>query len=425
MKKVSNLNEKRQKRAELVNEARTLLDTAEKENRDLTTEEDNQYERIMTDVDTMGNEIQTSERQQARRSKVEGLTRDLESSQGRFVGAQDLQNEGDGGGVGRTLKPRETEEYRNAFTGFIRRDLKGLSPDEYRALQADGDVSGGYVVTPQQFITQLVMALDDEVTIRPLATKFTVEKAESLGAPSIDHDPSDADWTSEIDTGDEDSTMDFGKRELKPHPVAKLIKVSNKLLRVSAIDVESLVRNRLGYKFGITQEKAFLTGDGAEKPLGVFIASANGINTGRDISTGNTATDIKGDGLIEAKFALKPQYWKRAKWIFHRDAIKRIRKLKDSSGDYLWQAGIATGQPDTIVDIPYLMSEYAPNTFSTGQYVGIIGDFSFYWIVDALDMIIQRLVELYARTNQVGFIGRMESDGMPVLEEAFARVKLG
>jgi hypothetical protein len=36
---------------------------------------------------------------------------------------------------------------------------------------------------------------------------------------------------------------------------------------------------------------------------------------------------------------------------------------------------------------------------------------------------VQRLVELYAETNQVGFIGRAEVDGMPVLAEAFARLK--
>jgi hypothetical protein len=40
-------------------------------------------------------------------------------------------------------------------------------------------------------------------------------------------------------------------------------------------------------------------------------------------------------------------------------------------------------------------------------------------------MQIQRLDELYATTNQVGFISRLESDAMPVLEEAFVRVKLG
>ena len=54
----------------------------------------------------------------------------------------------------------------------------------------------------------------------------------------------------------------------------------------------------------------------------------------------------------------------------------------------------------------------------------MIADFSYYWIADALDMRIQRLVELYAATNQVGFIGRLETDAQPVLAEAFSRVKL-
>jgi Phage capsid family len=68
----------------------------------------------------------------------------------------------------------------------------------------------------------------------------------------------------------------------------------------------------------------------------------------------------------------------------------------------------------------------APNSSqaSTGEYVGLLGDFSHYWIADALSMQIQRLNELYAETNQVGFIGRLETDGAPVLEEAFVRVKL-
>jgi HK97 family phage major capsid protein len=77
-----------------------------------------------------------------------------------------------------------------------------------------------------------------------------------------------------------------------------------------------------------------------------------------------------------------------------------------------------------LFGVPVFVSEYAPNTFTTGLYVGIIGDFSFYWTADALDFSIQRLNELYAATNQTGFIGRLESDGMPVLEEAFVRVKL-
>ena len=52
-----------------------------------------------------------------------------------------------------------------------------------------------------------------------------------------------------------------------------------------------------------------------------------------------------------------------------------------------------------------------------------VGDFSYYHIVDALNMQVQRLTELYAESNQTGYIGRAEVDGMPVLEEAFARLK--
>lgn len=168
-----------------------------------------------------------------------------------------------------------------------------------------------------------------------------------------------------------------------------------------------------------------MTGSGANQPLGVFTASADGISTGRDVSTDNTSTAFTADGLKNAKYTLKAGYWPRARWLFHRDAVKMLSKLKDSTNNYIWQNSVQMGQPDMLEGIPVFTSEYAPNTFTTGLYVGILGDFSYYHIVDALDFGIQRLVELYAASNQTGFIGRLESDGMPVLEEAFVRVKLG
>ncbi len=66
-----------------------------------------------------------------------------------------------------------------------------------------------------------------------------------------------------------------------------------------------------------------------------------------------------------------------------------------------------------------------PNTFTTGTYVGILGDFSYYWIADDIQLQMQRLAELYAETNQIGIIARAATDAMPVLEEAFVRVQLG
>ncbi len=421
------MNEKIRKlladRAKVVADSRALLDKASAEKRNLTADEETNYGNMDTEIDRLTREIDREKKLEAREAEIRGMA-DL------------FQEKPDGrSGEPRTIKyrgmdinlPANAEIQRRAWNIFLSRGIAAVGGDELRALQADADIYGGFLVAPPQFVLKLIMAMDNEVFIRGLATVYPVTKAESLGAPSLDNDPADPSWTAEIKTGSEDSTMSFGKRELTPHPLAKLIKVSEKLLRVSAMDVESLVTNRLGYKFGTTAEYAYLLGSGSNQPMGVFTAATAGfgISTSRDVSTGNTATAFTTDGLIEALYSLKAQYHPRATWIFHRTAIKMLRKLKDGEGQYIWNPDIKGGQPDMILGRPYKMSEYCPHTFTTGQYVGIIGDFSYYWIADALSMRLQRLNELYAATNQVGFIGRLESDGMPVLEEAFARVKLG
>ena len=317
----------------------------------------------------------------------------------------------------REVEERGSAEYEKNFANYLQVGQK-------RALQADADEAGGFTFGSEQFVAKLIQAVDDQVFIRQLATVQTVTNAQTLGAPSLDADPADADWTSELAIGSTDTTMDFGKRELTPHPLGKLIKISRKLIRNSALGIESLVIERLGYKFGITQEKGFLSGHGSGQPLGVFTASADGIPTSRDVSTGNSTSAFTFDGLKEVKYSVKGAYWGRAQWIFHRDAVKMAAKLKDGEGRYQWVDSIVAGEPDRLLGFPVNMSEYAPNTFTTGLYVGILGDFSNYWVADALSMGIQRLDELYAAANRVGFIGRLESDGAPVLSEAFARVKL-
>lgn len=404
--------EMRQKRAALVKEARELLDLQEAERRELSAEEEQRYDAIMTDVDKLGARIEREEQVERLESS---LSNDNEQRQ-----RDDITRQRD---EPRGLESRESKEYREAFARFLVGGVNSLTADEYRAMQADSDTGGGFLVAPQQMVTELLKAVDDVVIMRQFARKFPLTKSASLGVPTLDTDAADADWTAELATGDE-TELGFGKRELRPHPLSKLVKLSNKLIRIAALNPEQLVNERLAHLFGITQEKAFMTGDGLQKPLGVFTASADGINTGRDVSDGNTATLIKADALINAKYALKAQYHPRARWIMHRDVMAAIRKLKDGNGQYLWQPAISGGVPDRILEQPYILSEYAPNTFESGKYLTILGDFQFYWIADALDMQIQRLSELYARANQTGFIGRLETDGMPILEEAFIRLKL-
>ena len=404
----------REKRGKLVTEMRVITETAETEKRDLTKEELAKHDELFVKNQDIADQVQAEERQievereAAARADEDELKRKAKP------------------GVESTALSTAAERQSLAFKRFLALEDpgEGEGAEEFRALQADADVQGGYLVAPEQFVQQLIKFVDDMVHIRSLATVYQVPMAQSLGVPSLDTDVSDADWTSELAVGSEDSSMGLGKRELHPHPLAKLIKVSNKLLRMALIGAEGLVMQRLAYKFAVTEEKGFLTGTGAGQPLGVFTASADGISTGRDVATGNSTTAVTFDGLIESKYSVKAAYWPRAEWMFHRDTVKMISKLKDGEGQYLWRPSVREGEPDRILNAPMRISEFAPNTFTTGLYVGIFGDFTNYWIADSMAMQVQRLIELYAATNQVGFIGRLETDGMPVLEEAFARVTL-
>jgi HK97 family phage major capsid protein len=412
-------NELRVKRAQLVESARNIYERCERENRQPTADENRNFDLMMADADKIASDIERHER-------LESEERALSASQGRYSERAMPGRSPDAeyrGGFVEIKGARATVEYRAAYETYVTRGPGALSGAEHRALSAENDTAGGYLLAPQQTVNALVKAIDNIVVIRQLATKFMVNGAESLGCPSLDADPADSDWTSEIATGSEDSTMAFGKRELHPRPLAKRIKISRKLLsRLPGTDV--MVTQRLAYKFGVSEEKAFMTGTGANGPLGVFTASSNGISTGRDVTTGST-TAITPDSLFDAFYALKQPYQASPSlaWVFHRDAVKQLAKAKSGDGMYLWQPSLSAGQPDTLLGKRVVMSEYAPNTFTTGLYVGIVGDFSHYWIADADTFSIQRLDELYAESNQVGLIGRKETDGMPVLEEAFARLK--
>jgi len=400
------IRELRQKRAGIIAQAREALEVAKREQRDNTEEFKAQWDKYMVEADSIQSQVDREERMAS-----------LEGDLGAIPPKADPEMREQS-----NLAFNETEEYRSAFGKFLMNGMNAnFSADEQRQLIAGVNADGGFTVAPMQFIKSLLKDLDNSVFIRQLATVMPLSSSVSIGVPTLATDIADADWTTELATGLE-GNIKFGQRELKPHPLAKRVKVSNKLLRASALPIEQVIRERLAYKFAISQEKAFLTGDGVGKPLGVFTASANGVTTARDVATGNTATNVTYDGLIAAKYNLKQAYHDKASWIFHRDTVSRIMQLKDGSGRYLIDPNGPNA--DKLLGNKYYMSEYAPNTFTTGQYVGLLGDFSNYWIADALDMQVQRLVELYAETNQVGFIGRLETDGAPVLAEAFTRVRL-
>ncbi len=397
------IRELQQQRGELGTQAQAILDGAQAAGRRMTGEEEQSFDRILADRDALDAEI----------GRMERLREQDRAAADRAPGEP--------GATGPEGQRSTEQQQTAAWRSYLLGGRAAVTPEQARYLNMGSDPEGGFLVGPQQWVAALLQNVDDAVPLRGLATVQQITQAESLGVPTLDTDLNDAEWTSEVGTGSQDDSLRFGRRELRPNPLAKRVLVTRTLLRRATLSPEDIVRQRMAVKFGTAAERAYMTGDGNKKPLGLFTASPDGIPTSRDVQTGS-ATGFTGDGLIDAKFALKGQYLPKASWLFHRTAVREVRKLKDGQGNYLWAAGLG-GSPDTILELPFTMSEFAPNTFTTGNYVGMLGDFSYYWIVDALALEVQRLVELYAEANKIGFIGRLETDGMPVLAEAFVRLK--
>lgn len=397
-----NIREKKEEKRHLIEKSRGILDKAEAEGRTgLEGEEKRAYDAIYADIEKLDNLIEAAERQ-------------LEVERGIKTSEPAAEEEPQ-----RSVQPGKDEIHQRAFEKFLtlRNDL---SNEEQRALVAGVDTEGGYIVSPQEFVKKLIQKIEEKVYIRQLATVYQLKQGDSLGVPTLDEGEDDAEWTPEIKTSQKETDIKLGKRELKTHGLSKLAKVSRKLLRVSAFPIENLIIKILARKFARAEEKAFMTGDGNEKPLGVFIPSSDGIPESQD-KTGA----ITFDTLIDAVEDMSEEY--DPLWIFRKDVLKKIRKLKDNNGQYIWEASVKVGEPDRILGLPYKKSKYIPQTVTVDgtdhKYWGILGDFSYYWIADSLQLEMQRLVEKYATENKIGFIGRKETDAMPVLAEAFIRLK--
>lgn len=390
-----NIYDMMQDRASVTNNMRQLMNKYE-DTTQMTAEDRQELERMEQEFDNLNQRINDEQRQMERE---------------RTIGEE---------------KPSDKRET-NKISLFARA-LGGQAADiaAYRNSMTLGtDAQAGALTAPMEFRQELIKELDNALFMRKICRVISgVGAAQSLGFPYRKTAAVVPSWTGEVDEAAEETTVSYGRREFKPYRIADLLKLSRTLMSHAPM-AERILREEIAGRLGAAQETAYLTGDGTAKPLGVFTASENGIPAARDISEGNTETAVTTDGLMNAKYALKQQYQNGAQWIFHRDAVKMLAKLKDSDGQYIWYPSIRDDQPDRLLGKTVNMSEYAPNTFTKGKYAGIYGNFQHYWIADADELTVQVLNEVYASSNQTGYLWNFFGDGMPVIGEAFARVTLG
>ncbi|WDU84214.1 phage major capsid protein [Caloramator sp. Dgby_cultured_2] len=371
----------------LIMQAREILNTAEKENRNLTAEEEQKYDRIMEDVDKLAKDIERLER-------MEQLEKELRTSAQPPI-KPIIEGRNDGANA----------EYRDVFMKMLRQTIHALDPHELRALKVGDAGKGGYIV-PTDFEKRLVQALAEENVMRRLATIIPTSSDTKI---PVESDLGSATWVAE-EGAYQESDAEFNQAVISAYKLTTLIKVSEELLDDSAFDLESYIINAFARRFGVAEEAAFVSGDGNNKPTGIINTAQVGVTT-----AANNA--ITFDEIIDLYYSLKTPYRNRAAFIMNDTTAKVIRKLKDNDGQYLWQPSVQQGQPDMLLGRPVYTTSAMP-TIAANAKVITFGDFSYYWIADRQGRVIQRLNELYAANGQVGFRGYERVDGKLILPEA-------
>lgn len=341
---------------------------------------------------------------------------------------------------------RSSDKYNDAFNialdgGTPRAFAKaGISSNLYLPqnavpMRTDDERRGGYFVASEQFVTELLKEVDDEVMIQQMARVFMIRQAQNLGVTKRTSKFSAWNWGSEIhDVTDHlDESLMYGRKFLHPHYITGSARISQDLLRSSTMPVQQMVLEEANINLAEVLEQAYLYAHGGGRPLGVMVPSTKGISTARDeavvagdiLSGQSVETDFGFNTFIRAKYNLKNKYRRRARWMMHRNHIAKVATIKDNDGQYIWQPSKVVGDPDTILGLALDESEWMPDTAATDTYFAILADWSFYWIAIGLDLEVQRLDEIEARKNQVEYLMRMKIDAMPMLEEAFCRLIFG
>jgi HK97 family phage major capsid protein len=388
---MSKILELREKRAKAWDAAKAFLDTKRGESGLLSTEDTATYDKMETDVVALGKEIERLERQSAIDVELEKST------------SSPITNKPAASAEEKTGKA--SAEYKKAFWNAMRgRNLPGIQ----NALQIGTDTEGGYLV-PEEFERTLIAALEEENIFRTLGKIITTGSDRKIPVVATKGTASWVDEEGAIPESDDS----FGQVSLSAYKLATMIKVSDELLNDSVFDIESYIAQGFAGRIGNREEEAFIIGNGTGKPTGILAATGGG----QIGVTTASATAITLDEVLDLYYSLKSPYRRNASFIMNDNTVKAIRKLKDSTGQYLWAPSIKENTPDTIMGRPINTSSYVP-AVAAGAKTIAFGDFSYYWIADREGRTFKRLVELYASTGQVGFLCTQRVDGRLILPEA-------
>jgi HK97 family phage major capsid protein len=282
---------------------------------------------------------------------------------------------------------KELNAYKSAFDHYIRKDDRGLTADEVKALSVGTDPDGGYVVHPDMS-GRIVQKVFETSPMRAYASIQVISTDALEGL--FDLNEASSGWVGETDSRAETNTPEIGKWRIPAYELYAKPKATQKLLDDASINMEQWLANKVSEKFARDEANAFVVGNGVNKPRG-FLDYASGTTLPGTIERFDTgangafaAAPNGADVLLNALYGLKQQYRANATWFMNRATTGLVRKLKDSDGAYMWSPGIAAGQPATMLGYPVASFEDMPDPATDSLSIAVGDMRDAYQIVDRL-----------------------------------------
>jgi HK97 family phage major capsid protein len=287
----------------------------------------------------------------------------------------------------------EFRAYKSAFDKWMRKSRDGMTNDEIKAMQVGVDADGGYLV-PSDTSGRIVKRIYELSPVRSLFGVQTISSDRLEGITDLGEAGSG--WVGETATRNDTNTPQIGKYEIVAFEQYAQPKVTQKMLDDSSVDVEAWLDGKVSDKFARDEAGAFLSGDGVSKPRGLLTyataATADATRawgTFEHVVTGANGAFLAAangpfDCLMDLEAAFKPAHLANAAFLTRRQVVTAMRKIKDSTYQYIWQPSLQAGKPNTLLGYPIYMSEDMP-ALATGSLSLAFGNFSAaYLIVDRL-----------------------------------------
>lgn len=284
-------------------------------------------------------------------------------------------------------------EEKSTMDGYIR---KGIA--DGILTKSLGSAEGKIVVAPTLY-KKIIGALREKSVMRSLASVQTIS-TNALDVV-IENDNFISGWVEEeAPRGDTDNpkltTLKIHVHELYAQP-----KATQRLIDDSAIDIQDWLVQRLSDSFALSENEAFITGDGDKKPFGIIMS-----NKIKKINCQYPGPTV--ELLLEIINNLPECFISRATFLMNRTTLSVIQSLQDKNSRFIWQQSLSDSLTQTIFGIPVVCTPHMPVIKDDTPAI-VLGDIKeAYKIVDRSDINLLRdhytekpFVKFYA-TKRVG-----------------------